>query len=128
MSATDELRRRPEREAMQRLLSEIAPGGRITSITRLRGGISCGMHGVNITEKSSAKLRVVVRRYNDYWTDNDPDVARREFQTLEILEKAGVPAPRPVWLDTYGEVFGAADLPPIVVPVAMLVSDASFVA
>ncbi len=107
MPTADELRRRPEREALERLLSEIAPGGRITSIRRLRGGISCGMHGVNITEKSGARLRVVVRRYNNYWSDNDPDVARREFQTLGILDKAGVPAPRPVWLDGDGGIFGA---------------------
>ena len=107
MPTAEQLKRRPGREAMERLLSEIAPGGRITSIRRLRGGISCGMHGVNITERTGAKLHVVVRRFNDYWANNDPEVARREFQTLEILDKAGVPAPRPVWLDTDGSTFGA---------------------
>ncbi len=124
MPTTSDLRRRPKREAMERLLSEIAPGGRITAINRLRGGISCGMHGVNITDRTGAKLRVVVRRYNNWWVDNDPEVAEREFKTLEILEKAGVPAPRPVWLDADGDVFdaptivqtwlpGRADLAPV---------------
>ncbi len=92
---------------MERLLAEIAPGGRITSVKRLRGGISCGMHGVNITEKSGAKLRVVVRRFNDYWAENDPDIAGREFKTLELLAKTHVPAPRPIWFETSGDIFDA---------------------
>ncbi|MCH7735308.1 MAG: phosphotransferase [Chloroflexi bacterium] len=107
MPTAEQLKRRPGREAMERLLSEIAPGGRITSITRLRGGISCGMHGVNITEKSGAKLRIVVRRYNNYWAENDPDIASREFKTLELLAKTNVPAPWPIWFETSGDIFGA---------------------
>ena len=102
------LKRRPTPEAMQHLLDEIAPGGRITAITRLRGGISCGMHGVNITERTGAKLRVVVRRYNDYWAKKEPQIAHREFRTLKALEKAGIPAPRPIWVDPDGATFGAA--------------------
>ena len=107
MSNYKELQRRPTRDALEQLLAEIAPGGKITRVTRLRGGISCGMHGVNITEKSGAKLRIVVRRYNDWWARRDPDVARREFKTLQLLAGADIPAPRPVWVQADADVFGA---------------------
>ena len=80
---------------MQHLLDEIAPGGRITAITRLRGGISCGMHGINITERTGAKLRVVVRRYNDNWAKKEPQSAHREFQTLKDPRKGRNPNPTP---------------------------------
>jgi len=106
MPTAAQLKRRPSPEAMQLLLDEIAPGGRVIAITRLRGGISCGMHGVNITERSGAKLRIVVRRYNDYWAKNEPQIAHREFRILKALEKAGIPAPRPIWGDTDDTTFG----------------------
>jgi aminoglycoside phosphotransferase (APT) family kinase protein len=106
MPTAEQLKRRPTPDALQHLLDEIAPGGRITSIKRLRGGISCGMHGVNIAEASGTKMRVVVRRYDDDRSKRGPLVAREEFQTLAALEMAGIPAPRPIWLDATGYVFG----------------------
>ena len=106
MPTAAQLKRRPGPDAMRHLLDEIAPGGRVTAITRLRGGISCGMHGVNITERTGAKLRIVVRRYNDYWAEKEPQIAHGEFRTLKALEKAGIPAPRPIWVDTDDTTFG----------------------
>ena len=107
MPTVQQLKHRPNPEVMQHLLDEIEPGGRITSITRLHGGISCGMHGVNITERSGTKQRVVVRRYNDYYAQNEPQVVHREYLTLKALEKAGISAPRPIWLAADGHAFGA---------------------
>jgi aminoglycoside phosphotransferase (APT) family kinase protein len=49
------------------------------------------MHSINITERSGTKLRIVVRRFNDYWAKNEPQVAPREFQILTPWKKPASP-------------------------------------
>ena len=73
---------------------------------KLGGGISSGMHAVDVIEPSGERRRLVIRRYGEHWQRNDPAVAIREWQTLTVLGRVDVPAPRPVWLDADGEIFG----------------------
>src|SRR5581483_8085253 len=110
-SLTDaELRRAPSAAALARLCAAICPGGRAGAVRRLRGGVSSGMHAVELWSLSGERQRVVVRRYGAWRVRNDPGAAEREWAVLDALARANVPAPRPLWLDQTGELFGCPTL------------------
>jgi aminoglycoside phosphotransferase (APT) family kinase protein len=68
------------------------------------------MHAVDVVTAQGERLRLVVRRYTPQQAAGDPDVCRREWQTLRALQRAGAPAPRPVFLDDDGIIFGTPTL------------------
>jgi aminoglycoside phosphotransferase (APT) family kinase protein len=111
-----ELRRAPSRRELATLVKRVAPGGRVVRTRRLKGGISSGMHAVDVADHNGSLLRLVVRRYNRYWQDEDPGVASREWAALTVLERHGVPAPRPVLLDADGSILGTIAIVTTLVP------------
>ena len=48
----------------------------------------------------------MLRRYNPAHDEPGAVKARREFQALRILQRAGVPAPKPLLLDETGDLLG----------------------
>ena len=109
MPPTD-LRVPPSAVALAMLRDALAPGGRVGRLRRLRGGVSCGMHAVELFGSDGAPRWIVIRRYGDYWLENDPAVCVREWRLLHLLERESLPAARPVWLDAMGEAFGRPTL------------------
>ncbi|MDP8924924.1 MAG: phosphotransferase [Chloroflexota bacterium] len=101
-----ELRRAPAPRALAALCVAIQPGGRVGTVRRLRGGISSGMHAVELIAPSGERRHLVVRRYGASALREDPRIAEREWSALGALSRAGLPAPRPIWLDRDGAVFG----------------------
>lgn len=87
------------------LCDRLAPGGRARVVRRLRGGIDAVTHAIDIEPPAGARQRLVLRRMTRTTRDV---VARIErlWRILAALEKLDLPAPRPVWLDATGEVFG----------------------
>jgi aminoglycoside phosphotransferase (APT) family kinase protein len=75
-------------------------------VRRLRGGISSGMHAVDLVGPDGQHSWVVVRRYGQWRLEHHPRVAEQEWATLTALARVGAPTPRPIWLDTSGTVFG----------------------
>jgi aminoglycoside phosphotransferase (APT) family kinase protein len=104
------LRRAPSAAQLAQLRDAVAPGGRVVRVRRLPGGLQCGMHGVDLMTASSERLRLVVRRYTPQQAAGDPGVCRREWETLRLLERAAGPAPRPIYLDGEGAIFGTPTL------------------
>jgi aminoglycoside phosphotransferase (APT) family kinase protein len=105
-----ELQQAPSAEILRRLCSTLVPGGRVGMVRRLRGGLQCGMHAVDLIAPTGERLRLVVRRYTAAQASRNPEVCLREWKTLTLLHESGVPAPRPVWLDTDGTLFGVPGL------------------
>jgi aminoglycoside phosphotransferase (APT) family kinase protein len=68
------------------------------------------MHAVELVGSDGERRRVVVRRYGAWRVEHDPLVAEREWTTLSALARAGIPAPRPIWIDADGAVFGCPTL------------------
>jgi aminoglycoside phosphotransferase (APT) family kinase protein len=64
------------------------------------------MHAVDLIGPNGERRQVVVRRYGAWRLDAEPRVAEREWAVLAVLARAGVPVPRPIWLDNDGAIFG----------------------
>ncbi len=77
----------------------LAPGGQVTRVRPLRGGISSSVHVVKLEDAAGERRAVVVRRYGEYWQRTDPAAAGREFKLLEVLARASFPAPRPLMVE-----------------------------
>src|ERR1700730_10004424 len=97
-----DVRARPGRVPLEWLRDALAPGGRVGRVRRLRGGVSSGMHAVELFDTDGERRWVVLRRYSNYWVENDPAVCLREWRLLQLLERHGLPAARPLWLDSAG--------------------------
>jgi aminoglycoside phosphotransferase (APT) family kinase protein len=106
MLSDAELRRAPSRGALATMAAAVQPGSQVGTARRLKGGISCGMHLVELLKTDGAQRRVVVRRYGSWRLSHYPEAAQQEWAVLAALERVGAPTPRPIWLDVEGSVFG----------------------
>jgi aminoglycoside phosphotransferase (APT) family kinase protein len=100
------LKRAPDRAALTAMASEIQPDGRVRTVRRLRGGISSGMHAVELVRPNDERRWVVVRRFGAWRLQNYPQAAEQEWAALTALARIEAPTPRPLWLDPSGAVFG----------------------
>jgi aminoglycoside phosphotransferase (APT) family kinase protein len=100
------LRRAPSRDQLARLCDAIAPGSRAANVRRLPGGLGAGMHRVDLTAPDGVRQRLVLRRYPPMALADDQHLPVRGWRTLRLLEELGISAPRPVWFDDEGAVFG----------------------
>ena len=107
MAQPIDLRHAPEREALLRLCEQVASGARPARVRLLRGGVDTSMHAIDVVEPSSARRRLVLKRYDPARASRGPAVVcRLMWQTLVALERLDLPAPRPVWWDADGAIFG----------------------
>jgi aminoglycoside phosphotransferase (APT) family kinase protein len=100
------LKRAPSRGALAVMAAAVQPGSRVRTIRRLRGGISSGMHSVELVGADDARSWVVVRRFGAWRLQNFPQAAEQEWAALTALARVGAPTPQPLWLDADGAVFG----------------------
>lgn len=105
-----ELPRAPAREKLARLCAEIQPGGKVRAVRRLRGGVSSGMHAVELVGPGDLRRWVVVRRYSEWRITRYPQAPAQEWATLTALARVGAPTPLPIWLDSAGTLFGCPTL------------------
>ena len=64
---------------------------------RIEGGLGCTM---DVLSESGG--RMVLRRYGPWYADRGENAAEREIRALELLQKANIPAPAPIWIDSDG--------------------------
>ncbi len=91
---------------LEALVQALAPGGKLRSKRRLRGGLGALMHVLSIDRADGSRLRVSLRRYIEGYRDFDPDQVRADFDGLLLVEAVGIPAARPLLLDAEGRYFG----------------------
>src|SRR5207244_6415488 len=92
--------------ALERVRDAITPGGQVTRVRPLRGGVSASVHLVHLIDTGGQRHVVVVRRYGDHYLPSTPSPSEREFKVLEVLERAAYPAPRPLLVEAEGGPFG----------------------
>jgi len=106
----------PTDEQLARVRDALGAGS-LRHAYRIEGGLSCTLDVL-----VDGNSRMVLRRYAPWYSDRGEDAAARETRTLELMQRARVPAPAPIWVDT-DDVFdeqaiiisfvqGAADLAP----------------
>ena len=99
----------PHPEVLAALVGQIAPGGRVVRTRRLRGGLGCRMDVLDIERADESRCKVSLRRFvsgHEGHAASTPEEVTREFETLRLVERAGIPAPRPILLDAEDECFG----------------------
>jgi aminoglycoside phosphotransferase (APT) family kinase protein len=95
----------PSRE-LQSLITDAFPGARVIRTQRLRGGIGAYMRAVTVQQAGGTRRKVSVRRLRPQDLEAEPWGIAYEFQVLQLLERAGISAPRPLYVDTEGKHFG----------------------
>lgn len=93
------------REPFETLALTIHPRSRLLRTWELKGGVSAHVTALEIERADGRTDKLVVRRHGPADLARNPHVAADEFRLLELLEAAGVAAPRPRHLDRDGELF-----------------------
>ena len=106
MTASPDLRfARFDPVARVRLIDAYSPGAHVMRARRLRGGLGARTQVLDIEDAAGVRSKAVLRVYLPGRTTLTPERARREFRTIELVQAAGVPSPRPLYLDAEGEHF-----------------------
>ena len=99
-----------ERGKLTELVEELAPGGRLVRSRRLRGGVGARMHVLDIERPDGTRFKVSLRRFasDDRHAArfSTPEHVAHEYRILQLVQEAGIPAPRPLLLDAEGRLFG----------------------
>jgi aminoglycoside phosphotransferase (APT) family kinase protein len=82
---------------------------RILRVRRLRGGLGAYTHVLTLEAPDGSRENVVLRRHFVRESFH-PERAEREFRTLQLVNDAGIPSPKPLHIDVTGEYFGAPAL------------------
>jgi aminoglycoside phosphotransferase (APT) family kinase protein len=94
------------RDDLAALVQELAPGGRLVRSRRLRGGVGARMHVLDIERADATRFKVSLRRFPRDNRSSSPEHVAHEYKVLQLVEKADIPAPRPLLLDAEGRLFG----------------------
>ncbi|MFZ0546863.1 MAG: phosphotransferase [Candidatus Promineifilaceae bacterium] len=89
------------------MLDIIAAGSSFVAIHPLEGDFSNFTHLVDCKAPDGSLFQVVTRRYAIYGDYDRGEKARREFKTLQLLNKHGLPVPDPLYLDDTGRILGS---------------------
>lgn len=96
----------PPKEAINNLLEVIATGSKLVGIREATGSFSNSTHFVEAISPSHEKIRFIVRRYAEFGGSRS-EKARLEFNALRLLERHGIAAPKPIYLDEHGKILGS---------------------
>src|SRR3712207_6292055 len=94
----------PSAAALTAFAALLAPGSRPANVRRLGGGVMMAMHTLDLVAPSGRR-RLVVRRCPPGAPPVFVEFLRQGWRVLGLLERAGLPAPRPVYADFAGEIF-----------------------
>ncbi len=89
----------------QRLAQTLVPGSHLLRTWILPGGVSAQVTALELRQPDGRTHRLVVRQHGAADLQHNPQIAAAEFRLLQLLQTAGVPAPRPYYLDQSGALF-----------------------
>ncbi len=97
----------PAPESLQAVLEIIEPDSTFVAIHALAGDFSNSTHLVDGRSPDGSLFQVVTRCYAIFGDYDRGEKARREFKTLQLLKRHGLPAPAPLYLDDAGAILGS---------------------
>ena len=86
----------PTEEQLNRV-REVIGADSLVHKRRIEAALGCTMDVL-----SEGGNRLVLRRYAPVYEQRGEDAAARETRALELLQRANIPAPAPIWIDTDG--------------------------
>ena len=94
------------------LIQQIEPQSRLRRAWQLKGGVSAQVTALEIERPDGQITKLIVRQHGPVDLAHNPRIAADEFKLLQILQAAGLAAPRPYFVDPTGEIL---DSPCIVI-------------
>ena len=94
-----------EHVALGQLVRKLEPQGKLVRAWELKGGVSAQVTALEVERPGGLIRKLVVRRHGPADLGQNPNIAADEFRLLQILQPAGLPVPRPYYLDQSGEIF-----------------------
>lgn len=95
----------PSADGLAAMCEVVQPGGTVTRVRRIGGGLSGSTHAIDIRARDGELRRLVLKRYRA----GDANI-EREWHGLWAATALDVPSPEPVALDADGSWFGASAL------------------
>jgi aminoglycoside phosphotransferase (APT) family kinase protein len=89
----------PDSATLRRLLRALDPDLTLTSAQSLAGGVSAQVTRIDAALPDGTTDRLVLRQYGAANLSADPLSAQHEYQLLALLHEAGIPVPRPRYVD-----------------------------
>lgn len=96
----------PDEVALARLATAIKPDATVVGCSRLAGGIDNACFRLDMRMPDGASGVFTLRRQRGWDSLPAPVKAEREWHVLELLQRLGVDAPRPVLNDSTGSISG----------------------
>jgi aminoglycoside phosphotransferase (APT) family kinase protein len=90
----------------ERLVQKIEPQSRLLRVWPLKGGVSAQVTALEIERSDGQTTRMIVRQHGAVDLAHNPNIAADEFKLLQILQAAGLAAPRPYLVDQSGTILG----------------------
>ncbi|MDE0584637.1 aminoglycoside phosphotransferase family protein [Planococcus sp. A6] len=82
------------------------PGAALEEAIPLEGGTSSLLYEIRASKDGERQSVVLRLHHKGEWLDQEPDLAKHEAMSLELAEKASIPAPRILAFDESGEACG----------------------
>lgn len=94
-----------ERAPYEGIGGMLKPGGWLRTCQALQGGVSAQTVYIEVEAGDGELMRLIVRRHGEADLRRDPDVARHEYELLELLAAHGLPVAKPYLVDSSGDIF-----------------------
>ena len=89
----------------EQVVQKLAPHSKLLRTWELKGGVSARVTALEIELSSGHTQKLLVRQHGEADRKRNPQIAADEFKLLQLLQSAGLAAPRPYSLDQSGEIF-----------------------
>ena len=92
-------------QSFERLVHKFDPQSRLLRSWELQGGVSAQVTALEIERATGQRKKMVVRQHGEADLQANPHIAADEFRLLQGLQSAGLPAPKPYYVETSGDIF-----------------------
>jgi aminoglycoside phosphotransferase (APT) family kinase protein len=94
-----------ENQKFEQVVQKFYPQSRLRRAWKLEGGVSAQVTALEIEHPDGALQKMIVRLHGAADLKSNPNIAADEFKLLQILQAAGIAAPKPYRLDPSGQIF-----------------------
>lgn len=94
-----------EKQKFEQVVQKFYPQSRLLNVWELKGGVSAQVTALEIRQTDGQMQKMVVRQHGAVDLKQNPQIAADEFKLLQILQSAGIVAPKPYHLDQSAGIF-----------------------